>query len=303
VGIHAVTFVASRVPLSRPRAANAGLDASTGDWITFLDDDDVLLPGHVAGLVAAQRNAGTSQVIYTLARAQMADGREVLWGRPFALQQLYERNFVHLATALFSRELLELGCRFDESFEIMQDWDFFLQCAQHTTFHFEPRQTFLWRAERGSSGAAGGANHQPKRFADFRNRIYEKWARQRDALTDRVAGALRDIVQRAQSPDLVGAEHACHAILEYSQNDPHVLNLLAMLHKNAGRLREARQVQELACAVHPEDPSLAYNLALVCRMQGDLANARRHAHRAVRTAPDFSAAIKLLADLDSFGVA
>ena len=129
------------------------------------------------------------------------------------LQQLYERNFIHLATALFSRELLALGCRFDETFEIMQDWDFFLQCAQHTAFHFEPRQTFEWRADSGSSGAAGGANHDPARFAAFRDRIYAKWASRRDALIDRVHAALERVVARARNGELDAAEAGCREIL------------------------------------------------------------------------------------------
>jgi len=48
-----LTFVASDVPLPRPRAANAGLDASHGDLITFLDHDDEFLPGHLSGLAVA----------------------------------------------------------------------------------------------------------------------------------------------------------------------------------------------------------------------------------------------------------
>ena len=296
-GVHPVIFAASPDPLSRPRAANAGVDAASGDWITFLDDDDVLLPGHVSGLVAAQRNAAGARLVYTLARARMADGRTQAWGRPFALQQLYERNFIHLATALFSRELLALGCRFDETFEIMQDWDFFLQCAQHTAFHFEPRQTFEWRADSGSSGAAGGANHDPARFAAFRDRIYAKWASRRDALIDRVHAALERVVARARNGELDAAEAGCREILTYSQNDPYVLNVLAMVQRSAGRHDEARAAQELACAVHPEDASLVYNLALLCRAKGDLAEARAHCRRATQAAPGFAPAQKLLAEL------
>src|SRR6185295_16764995 len=142
IGPHPLRMVQSDVRLSRPQAANAGLDAARGDWITFLDDDDLLLSGHVSGLDAARRNARGARLIYTLALGRFADGHTETWGRPYALSELYERNFIHLSTALFARSLVADGCRFDEAFEIMQDWDFFLQCAQLTPFHFEPRQTF-----------------------------------------------------------------------------------------------------------------------------------------------------------------
>ncbi|HET9668909.1 MAG TPA: glycosyltransferase family A protein, partial [Casimicrobiaceae bacterium] len=58
IGPHPLRIVGGDERLSRPRAANAGLDAAAGDWITFLDDDDVLLATHVSGLVAMTYRAG-----------------------------------------------------------------------------------------------------------------------------------------------------------------------------------------------------------------------------------------------------
>lgn len=299
VGPHPVHFVASAAPLTRPQAANAGIDAAGGDWITFLDDDDLFLPGHVAGLVAAAARGAGADLVYTLARARMADGSARTWGQPFSLQQLYERNFIHLASALFSRSLLTQGCRFDDAFEIMQDWDFFVQCAQRTRFHFEPLATFEWHADAGSSGAAGNANHDDARFAAFRDRIYAKWQDVRDALVDRVTSELEAATARARAGDLAGAEARCRAVLEFSQNDPFALNLLGMVLKNAGRVDEARRVQELACAVRPGDASLLYNLALVCRHQGDLDSARARAGEAADLAPGFTPARRLVTELAS----
>ncbi len=298
-GVHPVRFVPSERPLLRPLAANAGLDAVAGEWITFLDDDDVLLPNHVSGLVAAQRNAGDAKLIYTTARARFSDGSSETIGQPFALIQLYERNFIHLSMSLFSRDLLARGCRFDESLEILQDWDFFLQCAQHTRFHFGPGQTFEWRADVGNAGTGAGRNQDDVRFATFRDRIYAKWAAQHDALADRVEADLRRAALLAQDGELASAEASCREVLGYSENDPFALNLLAMVQRSGGRLVEARGTQELACAVRPHDPSLAYNLALICRMQGDRAAARLHCLKAAAGTPKFAPAQRLLAELDA----
>ena len=268
VGPHRVRFVAGDAPRSRPAAANAGLDAAEGEWITFLDDDDVLLPSHVSGLFDAQRNAGGCRVVYTLARARFADGRTQAVGQPFAPIELYERNFIHLSMAIVARDLVRLGCRFDESLEILQDWDFFIQCAQHTRFHFEPRQTFEWRAEVGTSGAGAGTNQNDARFATFRDRIYAKWTARYDALVERVTAALTQARNRRQAGDLAGAEALCREVLAFSQNDPFALNTLALLQRSAGRLDEALATQTLACAVRPHDASLAYNLALLRKGKG-----------------------------------
>ena len=279
VGAHPVRFVRGESPRTRPQAANAGLDAATGDWITFLDDDDVLLPAHIAGLVEVQRAAGASKLVYTLARARFANGDTQTVGQPFALHEIYERNFIQLSMALFSRELVTLGCRFDESLEILQDWDFFIQCAQHTRFHFEPRQTFEWRAEAGNSGAGAGINQDDARFAPFRDRIYAKWATRYDALVERVAAMLGQAGERAKGGDLAGAEAICRDVLETSQNDPFALNLLAMVQRAGGRLDEARTTQQLACAVRPHDHALAHNLALLHRAPGTPAHAPKPGER------------------------
>lgn len=274
-GAHPVRLVPGERPCTRPQAANAGLDAARGDWITFLDDDDVILPAHVSGLVEVRRNAGAAKLVYTLARARFANGGEKTVGQPFALHELYERNFIHLSMSLFSRELCALGCRFDESLEILQDWDFFIQCAQHTRFHFEPRQTFEWRAEAGDSGAGAGMNQDDARFATFRDRIYAKWAASFDALVDTVGTRLANAGQRAKSGDLAGAEAICREVLAISQNDPFALNMLAMVQRAAGRRNDALATQQLACAVRPHDKSLAYNLSLLRRTPGGAGDAAK----------------------------
>jgi tetratricopeptide (TPR) repeat protein len=297
VGGHPVCFAASDAALSRPEAANRGLDAAGGDWITFLDDDDVLAPAHVSGLMDATRNAGDAMLVHTLARVRLRDGYTQTLGQPFSTLQLYERNFIHLSMSLFSRDLLALGCRFDESMHMLQDWDFFLQCAQYTRFHFEPRETFEWRADAGTSGAGAGENQDDARFAQYRDRIYAKWSAHHEALVDRVTADLGEVSARAERGDVAGAEAACRHVLTYSQNDPFALNLLAMLNRRAGDYAAARTTQELACSVRPQDPSLVYNLALVCRLQGDPDAARRHCRQALRVDPAFAPARGLLAEL------
>jgi glycosyltransferase involved in cell wall biosynthesis len=277
IGPHPLRIVGGNERLSRPRAANAGLDAAAGDWITFLDDDDVLLATHVGGLVAMTDRAGDAKIVYTLARARFSDGSVRPVGQPFALHEIHQRNFIHLSMALFSRELLALGCRFDESLDVLQDWDFFIQCAQHTRFHFEPRQTFEWCADVGSAGTGAGANQDDARFAAFRDRIYAKWAPRYDALVDRVTAGLAHAADCAKRGALAPAEAACRDVLQFSQNDPFALNLLAMIQRTAGRIDDARETQSLACAVRPHDASLARNLALLDASPPAVAGAKAHA--------------------------
>ena len=296
-GPHRLRLVASHERLLRAAAANAGLEAATGAWITFLDDDDRFEPDHLAGLLAAARDAPQAGVITSYAKGVFSDGHVEWFGRPFSLAQLYEGNFVHLSAAIFRRDLVIDGCRFDESFAILEDWDFMLQLAQRASFQFVPLGSFLWHADAGDSGAGAGANHDPVKFAAQRDRVYEKWGPASDALMSRTQPLLEQAAQLVQAGRLADADALCHQVLAISVNDPWALNLRAMLLRQGGRLTDARSVQAHAAAVRPNDGGFVYNLALLDRAAGDLEAARRHARKATQLAPDFAPAQVLVAEL------
>lgn len=302
-GSHRMRLVASERPLSRPEAANAGLASASGDWVTFLDDDDIWMPGHVTGLMAARAAAPQARVVYSYAHAVFANGRIERVGQPFSLIQLYERNFIHLSAAMIARGLISDGCRFDESLEVLEDWDFFLQCAQRTAFHFVPRATFRWHADIGTSGAGGDANQHHARFATFRGRIYAKFASSREALIERVTALLQKATLSMRDGDLVSAEAACRDALHASPNDPWALNVLAGVQGSSNRLADARATMELAASVRPEDPAIVYNLALLCLAMGDKAAAARHCGGVLKVEPGFAAAQELRAMLTAQGQA
>lgn len=294
-----VRFVPSERRLPRPEAANAALEVLRGDWFTFLDDDDTITPDHVAGLVAAHADAPGAGVIHSLARAVLHDGTLKIIGQPFSLMEVYERAYLHLSAALMARWLIDGGSRFDASLTVFEDWDFFIELGQHARFHFVPSETFKWYAEAGDSGTGGGLNHDDVRFAHFRDLVYAKWAARRDALIDRVLEVLRAADAAARAGDYASAAAACREALSVSQNDPWALNLLAMIERATGDLRQARQTQELSVAVRVGDPDLVYNLALLCRDLGDRAAARSHAAKASALAPESAKYRALVDDLSA----
>ena len=141
--------------LSRAQAANAGLDAASGNYLMFLDDDDWIASKHVETLLNALGTIGAAKVAYSSTVKTLADGSltDEVFENDFDPQLLMHDNYIPIHAVLFSRELLERGCRFDESFDIYEDWDFWLQLSQHTEFIHLRQVSAYYRSGGGSDTA------------------------------------------------------------------------------------------------------------------------------------------------------
>jgi glycosyltransferase involved in cell wall biosynthesis len=168
--------VVRRGPLNRPRAANAGLEAATGAWIAFLDEDDELEREHLASLLAVATVA-RAQAAYSQTQLTDAAGRptRVFGGGPFSREALLRSNYLSIHSVLFSRSFVDEGFRFDDSFGLFEDWDFWLALSSRRPFAFSGRATALYRAGEGASGAGAGANLDRDRVLAQRERLMKKW--------------------------------------------------------------------------------------------------------------------------------
>lgn len=180
---HLSQAIASSLPLrvldgrtlDRPRAANAGLAAASGEWLIFLDEDDTIEPDHVASLLGAAM-AARSPVAYSQTRLVDATGAtQRLLGGPFRRELLQRSNYLAIHAVLFSRRFVDQGVRFDESLATFEDWDFWLQLAQRCDFAFLPRPSAIYHASTGNSGAGAGANLDREAVLEQRARLMRKW--------------------------------------------------------------------------------------------------------------------------------
>lgn len=170
-----VRFVDGTAPRRRSAAANAGLLAAAGRLIVFLDDDDTFMPGHVAGLQAALQDSGRALAVYSGVEIVGADGTVArVLNLPFSYPRLCVGNFIPIHAVLFSRSLVEAGCRFDESLDLYEDWDFWLQVASRAPFVHLDAVTARYRA-----GGASGVGLAPERESQsaWRARVHAKWSR------------------------------------------------------------------------------------------------------------------------------
>ncbi len=139
----------------RAAAANAGLDAATGEYLLLLDDDDWIAPNHIESLVNRLRSEVQYKAAYSNTQKTDHSGKicKHVFGNAFDPVLLMRDNFIPIHAMLFQRSLLA-HCRFDEAFDIYEDWDFWLQLNQHTAFAHVDAITAFYREGGDSETAA-----------------------------------------------------------------------------------------------------------------------------------------------------
>jgi GT2 family glycosyltransferase/glycosyltransferase involved in cell wall biosynthesis/predicted nucleic acid-binding Zn-ribbon protein len=192
IGTVPIRLVDTGAPLRRSQAANAGLETARGDYLCFLDDDDLFMPEHIESLLSALGGQPDFKAAYSGVRVEVygPDGtsgspeRTFDFNQDYSREALWGRNYIPMHAMLFMRDLIrDRGCRFDESFDLFEDWDFWLQLSQYTDFLHVDRVSAIYR----NTGASGLADEQSSAYEAQKVKqgmaaVLEKWSRKRSAL-------------------------------------------------------------------------------------------------------------------------
>lgn len=160
--------------LSRSQAANAALDAASGELLIFLDDDDLFHAEHVARLAEAKARAG-AQVAHSGVEVIDAKGVIDVYDDGVTAARLMAWNRLPIMGVMFDQALVQDGCRFDETLEVYEDWDFWLQITRKGSLARSAGVTATYRAHLGRSLLTEGLDEPQK--AAWRHRIWAKWLR------------------------------------------------------------------------------------------------------------------------------
>lgn len=135
-------------------ARNTGIKLSTGDYIQFLDGDDMLQKNKISSQISAFLNKPEADIIYSdvrffddgnpeVFRNSLTGDKSNNWlpeisGRGFEVLHYLKRfNFLVTHSPLIRRRVLDSIEKFDERMPALEDWDFWLRCGEgNFYFHF-----------------------------------------------------------------------------------------------------------------------------------------------------------------------
>lgn len=206
--------------LMRSEAANALLEAAAGQYLLFLDDDDWLLPGHLARLAAALDEdprlvAAYDDVECIAGVGTPAQRTLMVYQREFDPAALQLQNYLPIHAVMFLAAAMNAAppCRFATDLDLFEDWDFWLQLAARGPFRRIPGVGAVYAIDEDEGSGHAGAAQELRRemLARLGARQLARWQpRQVAALVEHEAAraeALRGAQQSAAA-----LEDRCRAL-------------------------------------------------------------------------------------------
>ena len=151
--------------VGRARAGNIALAEARGEWLNFLDDDDLLFADHVEVLMDAAEDRGVKGA-YGLAweaptriidrdKAQFVEVTLLTrhW-HPFDRLTLWHHNTLPIQAVLFHRSLYERYGGFAEDMDQLEDWNLWTRYTLEDDFVLVEKTTSKYRVPASAREAA-----------------------------------------------------------------------------------------------------------------------------------------------------
>src|SRR5207237_10537735 len=131
-------------------ARNVGVVASCGEFVSFLDDDDVRLPNTLDEQIAVLQKSPGAMLCYAQAIPEDQSGKQ---SSPFPAScpagdifwDLLERNFIACGGVVFRRKCLTQTGLLDDSIAGIDDWDIWIRIAELFPIVSMQTPVVIWR--------------------------------------------------------------------------------------------------------------------------------------------------------------
>ena len=110
-------------------ARNTGVALTTGPWLTFLDSDDLMMPGRLAAQVSELQYLGPNSAVMGEEHIEVADG--VVAPPSISAAQAQQRPRWYTMTMMTTRSVFDDVGGFDESLRIGEDTELLFRMHRH----------------------------------------------------------------------------------------------------------------------------------------------------------------------------
>jgi GT2 family glycosyltransferase len=161
----AIRYRATGERVGRARAGNIALAEARGEWLNFLDDDDLFFADHVEVLVDAlerQKVAGAYSLAWETQTEfldkQHAHYQEILHitrhYQRFDRLTLWHHNYLPIQAVMFNRRLFEQHGGFAEEMDQLEDWNLWTRYTLEDDFVLVEKTTSKYRVPANAHIAA-----------------------------------------------------------------------------------------------------------------------------------------------------
>jgi len=161
-----VRYLRHEVNRGASAARNAGLAMATGEYVAFLDDDDLWLPHRLRVQLDALSGDSSVGLAYSQVLVQTSHG-DFVWPsvtpEGSVLPALLRAPFLNVDAVLLRRAVLDVAGRFDESLRFFEDTDCWLRVVAATQVRYVPGVVAVYRlaANQGWARLALQGEHEP----------------------------------------------------------------------------------------------------------------------------------------------
>jgi O-antigen biosynthesis protein len=138
-----IKYICHKTNKGLAEARNTGIANSEGEYIAFLDDDDIFLRNHLFTCLNTLMEREES-VVYTDALHAITTGdgevirKELRFSYDFDRLRLLVHNLFPVCCAVIDRECINNSGVFLKEFRVHEDWDFFIRLAEKYNFYHIP---------------------------------------------------------------------------------------------------------------------------------------------------------------------